>query len=143
MRMEILNPRHNRPYSQDDAQAATLIIAGVLTFLESANVELIDAIPLPRSHKAAGVPHYEVVVRQGKKRLVYPDGHQPTSADWSHRWEVCGHFKHFRRGVVFDSNAERRIHTTDGDEFVRIWCPPHVKGPEDKPLIPKTRKVVA
>ena len=27
--------------------------------------------------------------------------------------------------------------------FRRIWCPPFVKGPADKPLVPKVRKLVA
>jgi hypothetical protein len=26
---------------------------------------------------------------------------------------------------------------------VRFWCPPFVKGPENKPLIPKVRRVMA
>lgn len=128
--------------SDDLIRSCTLLIAGALVFLESANVDLVDAVPLPKGHQAFGIPHFEVVVRQSQRRLVYQDGYQPAEIARSHRWEVRGHFKHFRRGSTFDKNVDHRVRTADGDEFVRIWCPPHVKGPEDKPLVPKIRRVV-
>jgi hypothetical protein len=135
--------RQGRPDSPDDGFLASLVCAGALVFLESANVDLVDAVPLPKGHRAFGIPHHEVVIRQQKRRLIYPEDHAPDSPDWSHRWEVRGHFKHFRTGPTFEKNPDRRIAGVDGDQFVRIWCPPHVKGPEDKPLIPKLRRVAA
>jgi hypothetical protein len=140
-KVESIGPAYGRPPAETASAAAARVVAGVLVFLESANVDLVDAVPLPKGHQAFGIPHHEVLVRQQKRRLVYPDGHQPAESSWSHRWEVRGHFKHFRRGAVYEKNVERRVHTADGDEFVRIWCPPFVKGPEDKPLVPKLRRV--
>lgn len=118
-----------------------LLVSGALVLLGSANVDLVDGAGMPFGHQAHGIPHMEIVVRQGGKRYVYPDDHQVETRDWSHRWEVRGHFKHFRKGPVFERHPERRITTHIGDEFVRIWCPPHVKGPQDKPLVPKLRTV--
>jgi hypothetical protein len=138
-----IGPIEGRPPADSATAAARLIVAGAIVFLESANVELVDSVALPRGHQAHGVPHYEVVVRQATKRHVYGEDHQPVAQEWSHRWEVRGHFKHFRKGPTFDKNADRQITTADGDRYVRIWCPPHVKGPADKPLLPKVRRVAA
>lgn len=46
---------------------------------------------------------------------------EPVAVPWSHRWEVRGHWRRLRSGI-------------------RTWVRPHVKGPDDKPLIRK-RKV--
>lgn len=115
-------------------------IYGTLLVLESANVDLVQTAGPPRGHQAHGVPHFEVVIRQNSKRYV--SGRPPQAQDWSHRWEVRGHFKHFRRGATYDANPDRRVLMPDGTDCVRIWCPPYVKGPQDKPLIPK-RRVIA
>lgn len=106
-----------------------------LFLLESANVDIEPGEPAPASHRAGGRPTYEVVIRQTHRATVPAGG----SVDWSHRWEVRGHFKHFRSGFMFDKHANRRVTRPDGSEAVRIWCPPHVKGPGDKPLVPKVR----
>ncbi len=51
------------------------------------------------------------------------DGHR---APFAYRFDVRGHFKHFRRGRL-----EGRV----------IWCPAFVKGPADRPYRPSLRVV--
>lgn len=140
-RAELIGPRRDRPdrTTRDFGDDMFKAIVGSLAFMESANVDLVEADPYPRWHQAHGIPHHEVVIRQATKRYVYGEEHVQIAQEWSHRWEVRGHFKHFRRGSTYDRNADRQIQTSDGDRFVRVWCPPHVKGPADKPLVPKVR----
>jgi hypothetical protein len=128
------------PSIADAALALKLLTCGALVFCESANVELVEKGMPEYGHRAHGVPHHEAIVRRATKRYVY-DEHEPNAVDWSHRWEVAGHFKHFRRGPIFEGNPESHLGPPD-DRFVRIWSPPHVKGPADKPLVVKPRRIV-
>lgn len=120
------------------------IIAAVLYMLESANVELVDA-PATRQERRAverkgGRVALAVRVRPPKKRPRQDDDRRHI--DFSHRFEVRGHYKHFPVGTkLADSRPDKCVdHPTLG-RCRRIWCPPFVKGPEDKPLIPKVRVV--
>jgi hypothetical protein len=116
--------------------------ATALYFLESANVELVDT-PVSRQERRAaerkgGRVTLTVHVRTPKRRLRSdPSGHH---IDYSHRFEVRGHYKHFPVGTKLADSAPTKLvtHPTLG-QCRRIWCPPFVKGPEDKPLIPKVR----
>ena len=55
-----------------------------------------------------------------------------------------GHYKHFGPDTrLFKATRRDRPHKvlehpTRG-QIVRIWCPDFVKGPDDKPLVPKVR----
>lgn len=115
--------------------------ASAIAMLESANVDLVKLMDYPSFHVLSGLPLYEVAIRQNTKRYKYPDDHESQARDWSHRWEVRGHFKHFTKGPVYRANPDRRV-THKGVECVRVWCPPYVKGPTDRPFIPKLRRVV-
>jgi hypothetical protein len=53
--------------------------------------------------------------------------------DWSHRWDVMGHWRKIA-GIGKDRNGS---YTIKG----YTWVIPHTKGPEEKPLIRKTRVV--
>lgn len=112
------------------------VALGALDLLRSVNVDLRPSVPAPRAHRAEGVPGFEIVVRQHSG--ARQSRGEPSAMDWSHRWEVRGHYKHFTRGPIFDANADRRV-DHDGEECVRVWCPPFVKGPDDKPFVPKVR----
>ena len=124
-------------------EAMDMIVGGAtkamrsLFLLESANVDIADGASAPSGHRACGRPCHEVIISQRRRRNT-GEG-EPAGQDWSHRWEVRGHFKHFTSGVMFDGHEDRQIRNADGDLSVRIWCPPHIKGPEGKPLIPKAR----
>lgn len=57
----------------------------------------------------------------------------PTNVDWQHRWQVCGHWRTVK-GIGKDQQGNPVRGFT--------WVNEHVKGPDDKPLILKTRVVV-
>jgi hypothetical protein len=62
--------------------------------------------------------------------------------DWSHKWTCSGHWRYFynqEHTVDFEKIGKNR----DGDycERGRTWVSDHVKGPEDAPLIKKTRVI--
>lgn len=61
------------------------------------------------------------------RRLAPEPGAQaePAEVDWSHRWIVGGHW----RQQWYPSVEDHRP----------VWIAPHVKGPEDKPLVLKDR----
>jgi hypothetical protein len=125
----------------DDRTALTgaSIALAALDLLKSVNVDLEEAPAAPKGHRAAGVPSFEVVIRQNRSmRRAATSGEAPV--EWSHRWEVRGHYKHFSKGPIFDANPLKRVEH-NGVECVRVWCPPFVKGPEDKPFVPKARRV--
>lgn len=55
---------------------------------------------------------------------------EAESREYSHRWIVRGHM---RNQPIGPRNAE------GGQERMRVWIAPYVKGPEDKPLVLKDR----
>lgn len=74
---------------------------------------------------------------------AYP-GQAPRAIDWSHRYEVRGHWMHFWADEAKSQlDAGRLGKNRQGEyvEFGRTWRRPHEKGPEDKPLIKKVRLV--
>lgn len=117
------------------------LVFNALACLESVNVDLVEGASRGLIAPSQGIPQQEVIIRQSTRQRRYPKGHETTARDWSHRWETRGHPKHFRRGPIFQANAHKRIRLANGDEFVRVWCPPHIKGPPDKPFVPKIRTV--
>lgn len=118
-----------------------LAAASALRLLEAVNVSL-ETADLPRAERrraqrSGADPALEVVIRTtaSSRPAVVTGG-----VDWQHRWTVRGHWKHFRRGPVFEANPRKRVTESDGTEAVRVWCPPFVKGPEGKPLVLKSRR---
>lgn len=125
------------------ADAAEQIVK-IIYFLESSNVELVEG-PASRQEKRhvarkGGKIALTVQVRAPKRRV--PSGAPAAHVDYSHRWEVRGHYKHFPVGTrLADAAPEKLVdHETLG-RCRRVWCPPFVKGPQDKPLVPKIRVV--
>ena len=120
-----------------------LAAASALRLLEAVNVSLEEAsLPRAERRRAARVgaePSLEVVIRSsGTERTENAAGH---SIDWQHRWTVRGHWMHFKRGRVFEANPRKRVTDPVHGECVRVWCPPFVKGPKDKPLVLKSRRL--
>lgn len=79
-----------------------------------------------RRCQRAGIPS-DISVVKLRRRAAESDHeplHQPV--DWSHRWIVSGHWANL---AVGRGRSERRL----------TWISPHVKGPEDKPLVVKDR----
>lgn len=78
----------------------------------------------------------EVVVVQFRKRKYVNERGEETEEskkiDWSHRWIVGGHW----RWQPYKDPA------SGGEIKKRIWISPYVKGPEDKPLVAKSKVFV-
>jgi hypothetical protein len=68
-----------------------------------------------------------VVVRLRREASEPHDDHVPQDANYSHRFIVSGHW----RNQPYPSEGIHR----------QIWISPYVKGPEDKPLIVRPRRV--
>lgn len=78
----------------------------------------------------------QVVVRSSSGSATTQHG----SVEYSHRFEVRAHFQHHSKGPIFEKckdPAKRVMH--NGVECVRVWNPGSVKGPADKPFVPKVR----
>lgn len=120
------------------ADAADLCTA-VLWFLDSANVELAEASPSRQERRAierkGGRVAMTVQVRQRKVRPASQSS--GNRIEFNHRFEVRGHYKHVTHGP--HAKPDKLKPCPRCGVCRREWVPPHVKGPEDKPLIPKVR----
>jgi hypothetical protein len=122
-----------------------------LAWLMSFNVELVEA-PLSRRQRERELAKgreiaLTVQIRQGRRSV--PAGSGGGRADYSHRFETRGHFRHHfetktdgTANQIFASCLAKdptRLIEVDGRPCFRFWVPPFVKGPEDKPFVPKLR----
>jgi hypothetical protein len=141
-------------YDEDDEYDNTvtrtmLQVLKVVRFLESANVDL-EQTPVSRqvrrSSERKGTQISLTVTVRSPRRHQTPSSLVGEGRDYSHRFEVRGHYKHFGpdtrlfRATQRDRPNKILKHPTRG-QIVRIWCPDFVKGPDDKPLVPKVRIV--
>jgi hypothetical protein len=122
-----------------------LAAISALRLLDAVNVSLVDA-PMDRAarrraQREGAVPALKVdITTGGHASSTVPDGSQ--SIEWQHRWTVRGHWKHFGEQTAVARRHPSRVMDVPGHgRCVRVWCPPHVKGPADKPLVLKTRVV--
>lgn len=76
-----------------------------------------------------------VHVRLRRKESVKSTGvSEPSNIEWSHRWEVMGHWRKVN-GIGKD---DRNRYHVQG----YTWVKSHTKGPEDKEIVKKTRLVL-
>jgi hypothetical protein len=63
------------------------------------------------------------------------------TVDWQTRWEVRGHWVRLHKEGTNELDFDRLGKSRIGDRVVRgmTWRSHHIKGPEDKPIIRKTR----
>jgi hypothetical protein len=120
-----------------------------LSIVEAEEVILVDAPMERRDRKRAekrGWPiAQQVMIRPARRRA---DGERTVTgneANYSHRFWVRGHYKHFPLGTrVADVRPDlvrpcpRTDLATNCGFCRRIWTPPFIKGPDDKPLVLKT-----
>lgn len=81
------------------------------------------------------LPTEVVVVQFRKRRYVSADTdetHEESAVEWSHRWIVGGHW----RWQPYKDPVSKGVIKK------RIWISPYVKGPEDKPLVAKSKVFV-
>lgn len=123
-----------------------------LYFLESANVEIVERkvtrqVRRHAERKGKQIAK-EVWVRSGPRTASVARG---GAANHDHRFEVMGRYNHHfaekadgtpsRTFAGMMRRHPTRVVQVDGRDCFRIWQPPHVKGPADKPLVPKVRHV--
>lgn len=126
----------------------------VLTWLQSYNVELVDAPLSPRQRerelKKGRQIALTVQVRQSKaytSAQARGEGRRPLS----HRTDWRGHYarefevkpdgspnKNFPR---YMRKRPDDVITVDGRACFQKWIPPHVRGPRDAVYVPKVRVV--
>lgn len=81
------------------------------------------------------LPTEVVVVQFRKRRYINADTdetHEENAVEWSHRWIVGGHW----RWQPYKDPVSKGVIKK------RIWISPYVKGPEDKPLVAKSKVFV-
>lgn len=120
-----------------------------LSIVEAEEVILVDAPmerrDLKRAKKRGWPIAQHVLIRPSRRRA---DGERVVSgkrADFSHRFWVRGHNKHFPLGTRMATARPDlvkpcpRIDMATNCGFCRrVWTPPFIKGPDDKPLVLKT-----
>lgn len=115
-----------------------------LQLLDAVNVSLqparLDRREQRRVARFGAEPAREVVIRASQRYGA--SAARSGSVDYQHRWTVRGHPKFYTKGAIFDANPHKRV-SVDGVECVKVWCPAFIKGPQDKPLILKSRRVPA
>lgn len=122
-----------------------LAAISALRVLDAVNVNLAD-VTLPRAarrraEREGAIPARTVDITTGRSSssAVATGGNQ---IEWKHRWMVRGHWKHFGEQTAVARRHPSRVKDVPGHgRCVRVWCPPFVKGPADKPLVLKTRVV--
>lgn len=151
----ILYPHEPDPGEPDVASAlawasmnmmAAGIVLRTLYFLDTPNIEIGQAEVSRQVRRAAerrGARISQTVWVKHNQTRTRPDpDHESEKIDYSHRFEVRGHWKYYPEGTQMADARPDLLRYVPGRGLCRkIWCPPHVKGPEDKPLVPKTRRV--
>lgn len=85
--------------------------------------------PTRRQDARAGVASHVVIFDLRRTERREGDRSSESNVEWSHRWVVTGHW----RQQPFGPGARQRRPT---------WIAPHIKGPEDRPLVLKDRVAV-
>jgi len=85
-----------------------------------------------RQIKIKDIVHVRLRKKQGSANPTPSEN--PRNIEWSHRWEVMGHWRRVN-GIGKDDRG--RYHVQGW-----TWVIPHTKGPEEKELVTKTRILV-
>ncbi len=127
----------------------------VLQWLQSYNVELVEAPLSPRQRERELKKGRQIALTvQVKQTKRYTSVSQLSgSANYTHRFETRGHYaREFelkddgtpnKNFIRYMQKRPTDAIVVDGRMCFQKWIPPHVKGPSDKPFVPKVREVVA
>lgn len=129
------------------AVATSVAVRNAIKLLYLLDSENVDLAPMPvsrqvrrKAEREGGEIAWTVHVRTStKSNAEKGDG----SADYSHRFEVRGNFAHYGPGTrLYETSAPEKIRPCARcGTCRRVWRPPHVKGPENKPLVIKVRRL--
>jgi hypothetical protein len=135
----------NRGWAEEWAVRPALAAISALRVLEAVNVDLTDVV-LSRPERRRAMredarPALTVDITTGRGHGGGEVASHGT-VEWSHRWMVRGHWKHFGEQTAVARRHPSRVRDVPGHgRCVRVWCPPFVKGPAERPLVLKTRVV--
>jgi hypothetical protein len=144
--------RHQQEYLGDRmrtqlaTQTATAVRLGLklLYLLDSANVGL-ERVHVSRqvrrqADRTGAEIAWTVVVRPS---ATHAGAAVPGGVEYSHRFEVRGNFAHHPQGSwLFERSPPEEIRACPRcGQCRRVWRPSHVKGPADRPLAIKIRRV--
>lgn len=117
-------------------------VLGLQLLLEATNVSLSEEPVSRQVRRKARREGSEIPLTIRVKRGSSSSARGGT-VDYSHQWDVMGHFRYTTRGSKFDNcPPEKLVRHPDEDVLaVKEWVNPYVKGPSDKPYIPKVRLV--
>jgi hypothetical protein len=147
--------RRDVPEDQVEAmqvQMATLAaqitrqVIKLLYLLDSSNVELAPATVSRQVRREVerrgGEIAWTVRIREPTRQERGRD-ETPGTRDYSHRFEVRGNFAHYREGSwLYEHSAPEEIGPCPRcGSCRRVWRSSHIKGPTDKPLAIKIRRV--
>lgn len=117
----------------------------VLYLLDSVNVDVNEITTSRQVRRQAARSGAEIAwtiaVRKPQSRAGETSGE--GGREFSHRFEVRGHFAHHPAGswLYERSDPEAITACPRCGACRRVWRPPHVKGPTDRPLAVKIRRV--
>lgn len=150
-RVHLIPPTGEHPESRVAGLTSALFrgageMLKILYFLDTPNIELVDA-PLTRqirrqAERSGAIIAKTIFVKHSQRRSAPTDHDDAEHLDYSHRFEVRGHWKYYPEGTrTADARPDLLRYVPGRGMCRKIWCPPFVKGPEDKPLVVKTRRV--
>jgi hypothetical protein len=119
----------------------------VLQWLESVNVEIVEPTitrQVRRNAQRQGKQIAKVVkvhISESRRRAIARGG----TSNYSHQFEVRAHYAFQPETAPMSRAAPEKLSYVPerGGYFRRTWCPAYIKGPIDKPFVPKTRHLVA
>jgi hypothetical protein len=125
---------------------ATRLALKVLYLLDSVNVDLAPAKvsrQVRRQAERKGAEIAWVINVRAPHRRELNDETEPGSRAFSHRFEVRGNFAHHGEGSwLYEHSDPADIRPCPRcGRCRRVWRQPHIKGPVDKPLLVKIRRV--
>jgi hypothetical protein len=127
------------------AAVAVRMTLKVIYLLDSVNVELAPATVSRQVRRQAERTGTELawVISVRAPRRQERDGGESASRSYSHRFEVRGNFAHHREGSwLYERSTPADIRPCPRcGECRRVWREPHIKGPADKPLAIKVRRI--
>lgn len=126
-----------------EAQEKLLRVTGefataLTELLQSSNIALNEE-PVSRQvrrkakRENAKIPLVVTVKRSG------PSIARGGKVDYSHQFPVRGHFRYTTCGSKFEACPADKLVPRPGDQVLAVkeWVSPYVKGPKDKPYVPK------
>jgi hypothetical protein len=116
-----------------------------LYLLDSANVEISEA-PLSRQARRQADrkgTNIAWIIRVRPPQSAERESDEQGKRSFSHRFEVRGNFAHYKEGgwLYEHSDPEDIRPCPRCGRCRRVWRQPHIKGPVDKPLAIRVRRV--